>query len=221
MEIQFDSAWKGFKSVLSKIKKTADEAGKDTKLEIILEGDEDFQEFSYEELPTGEVIKEIFDNSTFLKASVFMNDRLKHKATLMRKIIPQRKESYQQEETKSNFDLGREMAEQVKVFLSVSEQVNNSRMNSLQSGFEMMMTQMKNAYDEREKIFMDLSKRDRELIYKEAEANSKKKYDTIESIFNVVVGGAEKVFNWVNENPEKAAEIIYGWRAGGAKEVPR
>ena len=83
----------------------------------------------------------------------------------------------------------------------------------------MMMGQMKNAYDKREEIFTELAKRDRELIYKEAEANSKKKYDTIENVFNILAGAGEKAFKWVDENPQKAAELVFAFRSGGAKQV--
>lgn len=219
MEIQFDQAWKGFKSVLSKIKKTVDEAGNDGKLEIIIEGEDDFQEFLFEELPTGEVIKEIFEGSPFIRASVFVNDKPRHKQTLFKKMAEPKPNSNARSEQSANFDIGKELVEQVKTVLAVSEQVNSSRMNSIQSGFEMMMGQMKVAYDKREEIFMDLAKRDRELIYKEAESNSKKKYDTIETVFNLFAGGAEKAFKWVDENPDKAANLVYAWRTGGAKPV--
>lgn len=219
MEIVFDTAWKGFKSVLARIEKQIKESKSEAVIEIIFESDDTIQEFTPDELPTGEVIKELFEDSDIIKATVIVNERPKHKQVLKRKKQVEKESKKEVVSDRSNFDLGREMAEQVKVFLTVSEQVNNSRMNSIQSGFEMMMGQMKSAYDKREEIFMDLSKRDRELIYKEAETNSKKKYDTIETIFNLLAGGAEKAFKWIDENPEKAAEVVFAWRSGGAKQV--
>ncbi|PKA09308.1 hypothetical protein [Leptospira harrisiae] len=209
--IQLDSSWKGFRTTLARIKKTLDESDSDKEISITIEGDQGIQEYSFETVPTSEAIKEIFAGSKKLIGYVYISDRLRHKQILFEEIqsVSSDPTPTKQSEPIANFGNSLEsFMAQMKLMMQASDEINRQRTQLLTDSFSQQLNATKVMYDERDKVFTELQRKEIELRIKEVEMSQKKKTELLESVIVGIGSGIKETISWAKENPGDFAELF-------------
>ncbi|PJZ37404.1 hypothetical protein CH354_10105 [Leptospira levettii] len=209
--IQLDSSWKGFRTTLARIKKALDESDSDKEISITIEGDNGIQEYSFETVPTSEAIKEIFAGSKKLIGYVYISDRLRHKQILFEEIqsVSADPTPTKQSEPIANFGNSLEsFMAQMKLMMQASDEINRQRTQLLTDSFSQQLNATKVMYDERDKVFTELQRKEIELRIKEVEMSQKKKTELLESVIVGIGSGIKETISWAKENPGDFAEIF-------------
>ncbi|TGN07440.1 hypothetical protein [Leptospira bandrabouensis] len=209
--IQLDSSWKGFRTTLARIKKALDESKSDQEISITIEGDNGIQEYSFETVPTSEAIKEIFSGSKKLIGYVYISDRLRHKQILFEETETVNTDPTPTKQSAPTGDFGNSLESlvtQMKMMFTASEEINRQRTQLLTDSFNQQLNATRVMYDERDKVFTELQRKEIELRIKEVEMSQKKKTELLESVIVGIGSGIKETIAWAKENPGDFAEVF-------------